>query len=193
MIATLEGIVSEKFVDSIVVDVNGVGYGLLVTVDDYAKLALDEKAKLYVYEHIREASHELFGFSRIETKQLFEQLLSVKNVGPKVALAVLDIGSGDYVRSAIASGEVKTLQTAKGVGKRAAEQIVVELRDKVGIVSGAGADDIINRGSVNQSDEAVQALVALGYQEIDAQLALQNIDKDLSTEERIKQALRGSK
>ncbi|HMS23973.1 MAG TPA: Holliday junction branch migration protein RuvA [Candidatus Saccharibacteria bacterium] len=191
MISTLSGIVSEKFTDSIVVDVNGVGYGLLVTVDDYAKLALDEKAKLYVYEHIREASHDLFGFSRIETKQLFEQLLSVKNVGPKVALAVLDIGSGDYVRSAIAAGEVKTLQTAKGVGKRAAEQIVVELRDKVGIVAGTGADDIINRGSVNQSDEAVQALVALGYQEIDAQLALQNIDKDLSTEERIKQALKG--
>jgi Holliday junction DNA helicase RuvA len=193
MIATLEGIISEKFVDSIVVDVNGVGYGLLVTADDYSKLALDEKAKLYVYEHIREVSHDLFGFSRIETKQLFEQLLSVKNVGPKVALAVLDIGSGDYVRSAIAAGEVKTLQTAKGVGKRAAEQIVVELRDKVGIVAGTGAEDIINRGSVNQSDEAVQALVALGYQEIDAQLALQNIDKDLPTEERIKQALRGSK
>ncbi len=193
MIATLAGIVSEKFVDSIVVDVNGIGYGLLVTVDDYAKLRLNEKAKLYVYEHIREASHDLFGFSRIETKQLFEQLLSVKNVGPKVALAVLDIGSGDYVRSAIAAGEVKTLQTAKGVGKRAAEQIVVELRDKVGIAAGTGADDIINRGSVNQSDEAVQALVALGYQEIDAQLALQNIDKTLSTEERIKQALKGNK
>lgn len=184
---------SEKFTDSIVLDVNGVGYGLLVTVDDYSKLPLDEKAKLYVYEHIREASHDLFGFSRIETKQLFEQLLSVKNVGPKVALAVLDIGSGDYVRSAIAAGEVKTLQTAKGVGKRAAEQIVVELRDKVGIVAGTGADDIINRGSVNQSDEAVQALVALGYQEIDAQLALQNIDKDLPIEERVKQALKGSK
>lgn len=193
MIATLEGIISEKFVDSIVVDVNGVGYGLLVTADDYAKLPLNDKTKLYVYEHIREASHDLFGFSRIETKQLFEQLLSVKNVGPKVALAVLDIGSGDYVRSAIASGEVKTLQTAKGVGKRAAEQIVVELRDKVGIVAGSGADDIINRGSVNQTDEAVQALVALGYQEIDAQLALQNIDKDLSTEDRIKQALKGNK
>lgn len=193
MIATLAGIVSEKFVDSIVVDVNGIGYGLLVTVDDYAKLRLNEKAKLYVYEHIREASHDLFGFSRLETKQLFEQLLSVKNVGPKVALAVLDIGSGDYVRSAIAAGEVKTLQTAKGVGKRAAEQIVVELRDKVGIAAGTGADDIINRGSVNQSDEAVQALVALGYQEIDAQLALQNIDKTLSTEERIKQALKGNK
>lgn len=193
MISTLHGKVSDKFVDSIVVDVGGVGYGLLVTVYDYSKLTLNENAKLYVYEHIREASHDLFGFSRLETKQLFEQLLSVKNVGPKVALAVLDIGSGDYVRAAIASGEVKTLQTAKGVGKRAAEQIVVELRDKVGIVAGSGADDIINRGSVNQSDEAVQALVALGYQEIDAQVALQNIDKDLSTEARIKQALMGSK
>jgi holliday junction DNA helicase RuvA len=193
MIATLNGKVSEKFLDSIVIDVGGVGYGVFVTSEDQGNLAKDEKAKLYIYEHIRDVSHDLFGFNKLETKRLFEQLLSVKNVGPKVALAVLDIGSGDYVRSAIASGEVKTLQTAKGVGKRAAEQIVVELRDKVGIVAGSGADNIVNRGSVNQGDEAVQALVALGYQEIDAQLALQNVDKTLPTENRIKLALKGNK
>lgn len=191
MIATLEGIVSEKFLDSIVIDVGGVGYGLLVTTDDFANLPKGETAKVYIYEHIREASHDLFGFSKLATKHLFEQLLSVKNVGPKVALAVLDIGSDDYVRAAIASGEVKTLQTAKGVGKRAAEQIVVELRDKIGVAAGSGAEDIVGRSGVSQSDEAVQALVALGYQETDAMLALQNVDKTLSTEDRIKQALQG--
>lgn len=191
MIATLEGIVSEKFAESIVIAVGGVGYGLLVTADDQARLAQGKKAKLYIHEHIRENSHDLFGFTKRNTQHLFEQLLSVKNVGPKVALAVLDIGSDDYVRAAIAAGEVKTLQTAKGVGKRAAEQIVVELRDKVGLVAGEGAEGIVSRGSADQSDEAVQALVALGYQEIDAQLALQNIDKTLSTEVRIKQALQG--
>jgi len=191
MIATLEGIVSEKFLDSIVIDVAGVGYGLLVSTDDFAKLAKGEKAKVHVHEHIREASHDLFGFSKLPTKYLFEQLLSVKNVGPKVALSILDIGSGDYVRSAIASGQVKTLQTAKGVGKRAAEQIVVELRDKVGMVAGSGAEDIVGRSGVGQSDEAVQALIALGYQETDAMAALQNVDKKLPTETRIKRALQG--
>jgi len=191
MIATLEGIVSEKFLDSVVMDVGGVGYGLLVTTDDFANLAKGEPAKVFVYEHIRESAHDLFGFRKLATKHLFEQLLSVKNVGPKVALAVLDIGSDDYVRAAIAAGEVKTLQTAKGVGKRAAEQIVVELRDKVGLVSGAGADNVIERGGVTQTDEAVQALLALGYEQTDAMLALQGIDKSLSTEDRVKKALLG--
>jgi holliday junction DNA helicase RuvA len=190
MIATLEGTVSEKFLDSLVIDVGGVGYGLLVTSDDFANLAKGAKAKVYVHEHIRETAHDLFGFSKLSTKYLFEQLLSVKNVGPKVALAVLDIGSDEYVRAAIAAGEVKTLQTAKGVGKRAAEQIIVELRDKMGMAAGATAEDIVTRGGVNQADEAVQALVALGYQEADAMLALQDVDAALPTEERIKKALR---
>ena len=132
MIATLTGLVSEKLGDQIVLDVAGVGYGVLVTGDDFAQLATGKTAKLYIHEHIREDAHDLYGFSSLDTKQLFEQLLSVKNVGPKVALAVLGIGNGTAVRAAIAAGDVKLLQTAKGVGKRAAEQIIVELRDKVG-------------------------------------------------------------
>lgn len=191
MIATLEGVISEKFLGSVVLDVGGVGYGLYMTTDDQAKLATGDEVKVYIYEHIREAAHDLFGFRSVATKRLFEQLLSVKNVGPKVALAVLDIGNDDYVRSAIAAGEVKTLQTAKGVGKRAAEQIIVELRDKVGLVSGDGADQVVERGGRGQTDEAVQGLVALGYDESDALIALQNIDPALSTEDRIKQALKG--
>ena len=84
MIATLTGTVSEKFEDSIVLDVAGVGYGLLVTNEDYGRLATGQKAKVYVHEHIREDSHDLFGFVLKDTQKLFEQLLSVKNVGPKV-------------------------------------------------------------------------------------------------------------
>ncbi len=193
MIATLEGIVSEKFLDSVVIDVGGVGYGLFVTTDDQMNLVKNEKARIYVYEHIRDVSHDLFGFRKLSTRQLFQQLISVKNVGPKVALAVLDIGSDDFVRSAIAAGEVKALQSAKGVGKRAAEQIVVELRDKVGLASSDSAEDVVGRSGINQSDEAVQALVALGFQETDAMLALQEVDKKLPTEDRIKLALKRSK
>lgn len=191
MIAMLSGVVAEKLADVVVLDVGGVGYGLLVTLDDYARLAAGEPAKLYVHEHIREDAHDLYGFTATVTKQLFEQLLSVKNVGPKVALAVLGIGSADAVRAAIAAGDVKLLQSAKGVGKRAAEQMVVELRDKVGLVASTGAEDIVTRGSVNIADEAIQALVSLGYTETDAQLALQHIDPKLPAEERIKLALKG--
>jgi Holliday junction DNA helicase RuvA len=143
-----------------------------------------------IYENIKEDAHDLIGFRFKTTKHLFEQLLQVKNVGPKVALSILDIGTDEQVKAAIASGDVKFLQTAKGVGRRAAEQVVVELRDKVGVSVGAGADDIVHRGSLESQDEAVQALVALGYNDADAQAALRGIDKDLALEERIRQALK---
>lgn len=189
MIATLRGVVTEKIGNLAVLEVGGVGYGALVTTSDLGRLVTGEKSKLYIYENIREDSHDLFGFLALEDQKLFEQLLSVKNVGPKVAMSVLDIGTANDVRAAIASGDVKRLQTAKGVGKRAAEQIVVELRDKVGLAAGVGAEDIVTRGGVNASDEAVQALLALGYSETDAVLALKNIDPTLPTEARIRQAL----
>lgn len=191
MIATLTGVVAEKMLDIIVLDVQGVGYGLYVTHEDQGLLATGQKAKLYVYEHIREQAHDLFGFVTPDTKQLFEQLLGVKNVGPKVAMAVLDVGSAATVRSAIAAGDVKRLQTAKGVGKRAAEQIVVELRDKVGVTASEAAESIVNRPGINTEDEAAEALMSLGYSSQDAAVALQKVDPALSTEERIKQALKG--
>ena len=167
------------------------GYGVQVTSEDFGRLAQGATAKVYLHEHIREQSHDLFGFVQLDTKKLFEQLLGVKNVGPKVALAVLDIGPAARVRGAIAAGDVKLLQSAKGVGKRAAEQIVVELRDKVGLAAGEAAEDIINRPGINTNDEAVEALVALGYTPQDAATALHKIDPDLPVEDRIKLALKG--
>ena len=191
MIATLKGIVSEKLHDIVVIDVNGVGYGVAMTTNEADRLVVNDETKVYVYENIKEDAHQLFGFTLLDTKQLFEQLLKVKNVGPKVAMSLLELGSANEVRSAIASGDVKRLQSAKGVGKRAAEQIVVELRDKVGLLSTDAAEDIVGRAGVNASDEAAQALMSLGYSEMDAALALKHIDASLPTEERIKQALRG--
>lgn len=191
MIAMLTGVVAEKIGALVVLDVSGLGYGVIVSSSDYGILPTGELTKLYIYEHIKEDAHDLYGFKAIQTKELFEQLLSVKNVGPKVALALLDIGSLDTVCGAIANGDVKLLQTAKGVGKRAAEQIVVELRDKVGAPVGEGADAVLGRSGVSAQDEAAQALIALGYSDMDAQMALQDIDPTLPTEERIKQALKG--
>lgn len=191
MIATLSGVVSEKLPDVVVLECAGVGYGLLVTNEDFGKLQQGAQAKVYVHEHIREQAHDLFGFIQLDTKKLFEQLLGVKNVGPKVALAVLDIGTAPAVRGAIAAGDVRLIQTAKGVGKRAAEQIVVELRDKVGLVASDEAENIVGRPGVNSQDEAIEALVSLGYTPQDAATALKNIDSSLPIEERIKQALKG--
>lgn len=191
MIATLTGTVTEHQGNKVILEVGFVGYGVMVTSTDQGALPSGAETKLYIYEHIKEDAHDLIGFKSLSTKQLFEQLLSVKNVGPKGALAVLDIGSEGAVRVAIANGDVKALQTAKGVGKRAAEQVVVELRDKVGAPVGTAAEDLVGRAGIDQNDPALQALVSLGYTDADAQAALKNIDKTLAVEERVKQALKG--
>lgn len=191
MIATLTGRVAEKLLEQIVLDVGGVGYGLFITHEDYGKLQTDEETRLYVYEHIRETAYDLFGFITQDTKGLFELLLSVNGVGPKMALNMLSVGNTRAVRQAIASGDVKFIQAANGVGKRLAERVVVDLKDKVGL---AGVDlqgtGILQSDSLLLNDEAVEALVSLGYSAPDAAKALQTIDATLPTEERIKLALK---
>ena len=191
MIATLSGVVSEKLSESVVLDVNGIGYGLFVTTEDYGALKAGEKCMLYVYEHIRENTHDLFGFIKMDTKVLFELLLGVNGVGPRMALNMLSIGSAGAVRQAIANGDVKFIQAANGVGKRVAERVVVDLKDKVGL---AGVDlariGLLQGDSQLLKDEAVEALVSLGYTPQDAAAALQGVDKKQPTENRVKLALK---
>lgn len=190
MIATLSGVVSEKLQEIIVLDVRGVGYGLLMPTEDFGTLKTSEPAKVYIYEHIREQSHDLFGFLTLDSKRLFEQLLEVNGVGPKMALNMLSIGSAQMVRQAIASGDVKFIQQTNGVGKKVAERVVVELKDKVGL---SGIDlalsGLLQGEAVLMGDEAVEGLVSLGYSPHDAAKALDGIDPELPTETRIKQAL----
>jgi holliday junction DNA helicase RuvA len=191
MIATLTGIVEEKLTDAVVLNVHGVGYGVLVPAAEHGALATGNETKLYIYEHVREQAYDLFGFVSRDSKALFEQLLDVNGIGPKMALSMLSIGSTTEVRTAIASGDVKFIQQANGVGKRVAERVVVELKDKVGL---AGIDlsstGLLQSDNALLQDEAVEALVALGYAPADAAKALQNIDPDLPTDARIKQALK---
>ncbi|HVC36362.1 MAG TPA: Holliday junction branch migration protein RuvA [Candidatus Dormibacteraeota bacterium] len=191
MIATLSGTVAEKLADLVILDVRGVGYGLLVTSEDHGRLISGEQVKVYVYEHIRENSHDLFGFLNLGAKSLFEQLLNVNGIGPKMALSILNIGSNSALRIAIASADTKLIQTANGVGKRVAERVIIELKDKVGLEG----VDLANSGLLKaehelMKDEAVEALVSLGYSLQDAAIALNNIDQSLSTAERVKQGLR---
>jgi len=194
MIATIEGIVDFKQIDRIILNVNGLGYEVFMSDIVINKITNGQKLKVYIYEQIKEDVHDLYGFISQEDKKLFTQLLSVKNVGPRVAMAVLNIDSASKIRQAIAGGDIALLQTAKGVGRRAAEQIVVELRDKIGLSSTADAEAIVARSADEIShDEAVQALVSLGYSQYDAKLALANIDTNLPIEERITQALKGAK
>lgn len=187
MIAHLEGVIREKQLDHVVVDVGGVGYGVFVAAEDLNTLELEKPAKLYIYEYIREQAHDLFGFSQKSTKLLFEKLLEVNGVGPKMALNMLSIGSADSLKKAIAGGDTVFIQSASGVGKRVAERVVVDLKDKVGLLSSESATDFLQ---VSAEDEAAQALVGLGFSNVEAAKALSGIDKDLPTEEKIKQALK---
>ena len=193
MIASLSGTVGEKLADSVIIDVQGVGYGVYVTAEDHGRLVSGEPAKVYIYEHVREQAHDLFGFLSRETQDLFKLLLDVNGVGPKMALNVLSVGSDTAVRTAIAGGDVKFIQQASGVGKKVAERVVVELKDKVGLI---GVDlesaGLLQSESGIFTDEAIEALVALGYSAQDASKALQAVPADLPTDERVKQALKSA-
>lgn len=191
MIATLTGTIAEKLSEQVVINVGGIGYGVLFSAEENSRLVVGDKAKVYIYEHIRDTAHDLYGFCDLASKKLFELLLEVNGVGPKMALNILSTTSVDNVRAAIAGGETKVIQQANGVGKRVAERIVVDLKDKVGLVG----VDIATTGllvgeAIGSQDEAVQGLVSLGYSVQDAVKALREVDESLSTEDRIKAALR---
>lgn len=191
MIAHVSGVVAEKFNSSVIVDVHGVGYEVAVALGDYEKALLNEPVKFYTYHHIREQSQELFGFTSLAAKKLFEMLITVQGVGPKAALAILSLGESEVVRNAIASGDVAFITKASGVGKRIAERVIVDLTDKVGLAIRTNVDTQGISQDVSHTDEALEALMALGYSLNDATRALEGVSTDLSTAERVTQALRG--
>lgn len=189
MIAHVSGIVAEKVGNSVIVDVHDIGYEVQVASGDFDQAILGDPVKFYTYHHIREQSQDLFGFASLAAKKLFELLITVQGVGPKAALAILSVGDSESVRNAIANGDSGFVSKASGVGKKIAERVVVDLSDKVGLaVTVAHASGV---SSTPAGDEALEALMALGYTLNDAQVALENISKDLTTAERVTLALRG--
>ena len=191
MIAHLFGTIAEKFgAGSIVIDVHGVGYEVSVSAGDFEAVALGQDAKFYTYHHVREQAEELFGFSSLAAKKLFEMLITVQGVGPKAALAILSLGDAEHVRNAIANADSAFVQKAAGVGKKTAERVVVDLSDKVGLPTHYGRADTPVQVELNTSDEALEALMALGYTLADATKALENIDVNLSTAQRVTEALK---
>jgi Holliday junction DNA helicase RuvA len=191
MIAFVQGKVVEKFLSSVVVDVGGIGYEVQVAAVDYDQAAPDTEVKFYTYHHVREQAEELFGFSTLAAKRLFELLITVQGVGPKAALAILSLGAAEAVRSAIASADVGYIAGASGVGKKTAERVSVDLRDKVGSPSYVPTRDSETGATINfAGDEALDALMALGFTLADATTALRNVPADKSTAERVKLALK---
>ena len=172
------------------IDVHGVGYEVSVSAGDFEVVALGQDAKFYTYHHVREQAEELFGFSSLAAKKLFEMLITVQGVGPKAALAILSLGDAEQVRNAIAIADSAFVQKAAGVGKKTAERVVVDLSDKVGLPTHYGRADTPVQVELNTSDEALEALMALGYTLADATKALENIDVNLPTAQRVTEALK---
>jgi len=192
MIAHVYGIVVEKVgVGTVIVDVNGVGYEVQLAAGDFDATVLESKIKFYTYHHIREQSQELFGFSSLMAKKLFELLITVQGVGPKAALAILSLGDSETVRNAIANADAVFVTRASGVGKKTAERVVVDLSDKVGHAIRTNVNNMGLSSVIPLSDEALEALMALGYNLNDATKALEGVSTELSTAERVTQALRG--
>lgn len=190
MIAHINGVIAEKFAGSVIVDVVGVGYELQVPLGDFETAMLNETVKFYTYHHIREQSEELYGFSILAAKKLFELLISVQGIGPKAALAILSLGTAEQVRNAVANSDVGFVTNASGVGKKSAERVIVDLSDKVGMP--AYYDKSPVQVELNTNDEALEALIALGYTLADATKALEGIDTTLPTAKRVTAALKGN-
>jgi len=188
MIARLRGEVIEHDNSQIIVECGGVGYGVRVCSDEQSAHSVGRECDLFIAEQIKEDTHELFGFSKRSRKDLFLLLTSVNGIGPKAAMAIMNIGSEAHVRTAIASGDTKFITAAKGVGKKVAERVIVDLKNRVGLDASDNATDFLS--DVSNTDEALQALTALGHSAQDAAELLRGIDPKLPTAERVKLALR---
>lgn len=183
MISQVKGAVIDSCIGRVVVEVGGLGYEVLVPAPLFENLKIGQPAQLFTHHHIRENAQELYGFNSADAKELFELLLGVSGVGPKSALAVMGLGEHDRIRRAVAGEDIALIASASGVGKRTAERICVELKDKVGVMAGYVFAE-------HDGDDARAALVALGYSPAQAAQALAEIDTKLSTEERVKKALK---
>ncbi|MBR3179908.1 Holliday junction branch migration protein RuvA [Candidatus Saccharibacteria bacterium] len=190
MIAHISGQIVEKFANSLIIDVHGVGYEITVPTPDYESVNLEETRKFYTYHSVRENAEELYGFSTLAAKKIFELLISVQGIGPKAAIAILSLADAESVRNAIANADAAFISKASGVGKKSAERVIVDLKDKVGIPSHYGATDAKLPTATAVQDDALDALIALGFPLKEATAALEKIDPSLPLEERLKLALK---
>jgi len=196
MITFLHGTVVEKQPTRVVVDVNGVGYEILIPISSYDRLpSKNEKCRILTYDYVREDTHQIFGFMTEAERSMFVLLMNTSGIGPKLALSALSGLSVRELKAAVVEGDVKRLSSVSGVGRRMAERLVVELRHKIGEAEALEA--VAGAGEVSERDmkarDAVMALIALGYKQEAARkminAALREGAADESVESVIKSAL----
>ena len=177
-----------------VVECGGVGYGCRITAYTAGQLKLNQSARLYITESIREDAHDLYGFSSREEQHCYELLTSVTGVGPKAALAILSAGGPQNFTLAVMTGDEKLLTAAQGVGKKIAQRIILELKEKIGgsameldFTSGPAVTVPQQQGNAALANAALQEL---GYSPAEIAQALKGVDPKASTEDMIRHALR---
>ncbi|MBR1739337.1 MAG: Holliday junction branch migration protein RuvA [Ruminococcus sp.] len=194
MIYSVRGRLIYTDAETAVVECGGVGYGCRTSFNTLTQINGSEEVMLYTYLAVREDACELYGFSTREELKCFRMLTGVSGVGPKAALSILSFHTPSQFALAVATGDSKSLTKCKGIGAKTAQRIVLELKDKIAkenaiSVRGAQTADIIPKGGA--VDEAITALVVLGYTEGEAASALSGLDPALPVEELIKKALIG--
>lgn len=188
MIGRLKGILVEKNPPQAVIDVNGVGYEVDVSMQTFYRLpATGEAVQLYTQLVVREDAHLLFGFATADERATFRQLIKVSGIGAKTALGILSAMSADELAQAVAEEDVKRLSSAPGIGKKTAERMVLELRGK--LVS-AVSDGPTALSAADETDDIVSTLLALGYSEREAKAAVKGLPKGTDVGEGVRLALK---
>ncbi len=187
MIISLEGMIQFKGEKFAVLAVGGVGYKVFLGHDTVQKIPEKNRSvKLWTHQHVREDALDLYGFLRYAELEMFELLISISGIGPKGALGVLDIAPLDTLKKAIAAGDTSYLTRVSGIGRKTAEKVVLELREKL-----AGRGVAVDAPELKDEADALDALVALGYSQREAREALAPVSSDVTgSEERVRAALK---
>ena len=190
----VSGTVAEIGPNLAVIDCGGVGYACATTNYTISRLKKGERAKLFTYLHVREEIFELFGFSSQQELSSFKMLIGVSGVGPKAALAILSSTTPNNLALSIVTGDEKALTAAPGIGKKIAQRIILELKDKLAkeqtSFSSDGPVPVIAAGGANKAGEASAALAVLGYGTPEIAAALKGVDMEQPLKEIIRQALK---
>ncbi len=186
MIGSLNGKIIQKGADWVLIDVSGIGYKVFVLPETLRNISKEEKATFFTHLYVREDALSLYGFKDFEELELFELLISVSGVGPKASLGVLSIGDVPSLKKAIAEGRPDLLMGVSGVGRKMADRIVLELRNKVD----GSKEASLPKSFSKEDEEVIGALVNLGYKNREAREAILKISPELTSEEKVKEALR---
>ncbi len=183
MIGSIKGKIILKTDKFLIIETGGVGYKISVSPDTLSKsFKINDDIFLWIHTHIREDAFDLFGFLDIQELEFFEMLINVSGIGPRSALTILSIASIETLRKAIGSNDITYLTKISGIGRKTAEKIIIELRDKVGKEN--------KDGSLKEELDALEALKSLGYSQNEAREALKTVSANSDTNTKIREALK---